>query len=85
LSHACSGEIARGPLGTARSGEAAKTGRMVDSLDQAFAPGTETPEVGGLSSADASVILKECFGLDVVGGDVVEVAPHNQYDADRRP
>jgi Arginase family len=68
-------EIARGPLGAARSREAAKTGRLVDSLDQAFALGKRTPEVGGLSLADALVILKECLGLDVVGVDVVEVAP----------
>jgi agmatinase len=50
----------------------------VDGLDPAFAPGTGTPEVGGLSSADALAILRGCLGLDVVGGDVVEVAP--QYD-----
>jgi guanidinopropionase len=50
----------------------------VDSLDPAFAPGTGTPEVGGLSSADALAIVRGCLGLDVVGGDVVEVAP--QYD-----
>jgi len=50
----------------------------VDSLDPAFAPGTGTPEVGGLSSADALAILRGCMGLDIVGGDVVEVAP--QYD-----
>lgn len=51
----------------------------VDSLDPAFAPGTGTPEVGGLSSADALAIVRGCLGLDIVGGDVVEVAP--QYDA----
>jgi agmatinase len=50
----------------------------VDSLDPAFAPGTGTPEVGGLTSADALAILRGCQGLDIVGGDVVEVAP--QYD-----
>ena len=50
----------------------------VDSLDPAFAPGTGTPEVGGLSSADALAILRGCLGVDVIGGDVVEVAP--QYD-----
>jgi guanidinopropionase len=50
----------------------------VDSLDPAFAPGTGTPEVGGLSSADALAILRGCMGLDIVGGDVVEIAP--QYD-----
>ena len=51
----------------------------VDSLDPAFAPGTGTPEVGGLSSADALAIVRGCLGLNIVGGDVVEVAP--QYDA----
>jgi agmatinase len=50
----------------------------VDSLDPAFASGTGTPEVGGLTSADALAILRGCRGLDVIGGDVVEVAP--QYD-----
>ena len=51
----------------------------VDSLDPAFAPGTGTPEVGGLSSAEALAILRGCLGVDIIGGDVVEVAP--QYDA----
>jgi agmatinase len=50
----------------------------VDSLDPAFAPGTGTPEVGGLSSVQALGILRGLAGLDVIGGDVVEVAP--QYD-----
>ena len=50
----------------------------VDSLDPAFAPGTGTPEVGGLTSLQALTILRGLDGLDVVGGDVVEVAP--QYD-----
>jgi agmatinase len=50
----------------------------VDSLDPAFAPGTGTPEVGGLTSADALALLRGCQGLEIVGGDVVEVAP--QYD-----
>jgi guanidinopropionase len=51
----------------------------VDSLDPAFAPGTGTPEIGGLTSAEALAILRGLAGLDVIGGDVVEVAP--QYDA----
>jgi len=51
----------------------------VDSLDPAFAPGTGTPEVGGLSTREAMELLRGCAGLAVVGGDVVEVAP--QYDA----
>jgi agmatinase len=51
----------------------------VDSLDPAFAPGTGTPEVGGLSTREALELVRGCAGLNVVGGDVVEVAP--QYDA----
>lgn len=51
----------------------------VDGLDPAYAPGTGTPEVGGLSTLDAVRLLRGLIGLDVVGGDVVEVAP--QYDA----
>ena len=44
-----------------------------------FAPGTGTPEVGGLTPREVLGILRGLAGLDVVGGDVVEVAP--QYDA----
>ena len=51
----------------------------VDSLDPAFAPGTGTPEVGGLTMREAMALVRGCAGLDIVGGDVVEVAP--QYDA----
>lgn len=51
----------------------------IDSLDPAFAPGTGTPEVGGLSTREAQAILRGLAGLRFVGGDVVEVAP--QYDA----
>lgn len=51
----------------------------IDSLDPAFAPGTGTPEIGGLSSREAMALLRGAAGLNVIGGDVVEVAP--QYDA----
>ena len=51
----------------------------IDSLDPAFAPGTGTPEVGGLTTREAQAILRGLKGLNFVGGDVVEVAP--QYDA----
>jgi len=51
----------------------------VDSLDPGFAPGTGTPEVGGLTPREVLQLLRGLAGLDVVGGDVVEVAP--QYDA----
>ena len=51
----------------------------IDSLDPAFAPGTGTPEVGGLMPREVLAILRGLAGIDIVGGDVVEVAP--QYDA----
>ncbi len=51
----------------------------VDSLDPAFAPGTGTPEIGGLTSREALELLRGLKGLNFVGGDVVEVAP--QYDS----
>lgn len=51
----------------------------VDSLDPAFAPGTGTPEIGGLSNREAIALISGAAGLDIIGGDVVEVAP--QYDA----
>jgi agmatinase len=51
----------------------------IDSLDPGFAPGTGTPEVGGLAPREVLAILRGAAGLDVIGGDVVEVAP--QYDA----
>jgi guanidinobutyrase len=47
----------------------------IDGLDPAFAPGTGTPEVGGLSTAQALEIIRGCRGLDIVGGDLVEVSP----------
>ena len=50
----------------------------VDSVDPGFAPGTGTPEVGGLTPREVLDLLRGVRGLDVVGGDVVEVAP--QYD-----
>jgi len=51
----------------------------IDSVDPGFAPGTGTPEVGGLLPREVLAILRGLRGLDVVGADVVEVAP--QYDA----
>ena len=51
----------------------------VDGLDPAYTPGTGTPEAGGLSPREAQAILHGLKGLDIIGGDVVEVAP--QYDA----
>ena len=47
----------------------------VDGLDPVYAPGTGTPEVGGLTTIEAQALLRGLRGLDLVGGDVVEVAP----------
>jgi agmatinase len=47
----------------------------IDALDPAFAPGTGTPEIGGLASWQAQGILRRLAGLRFVGMDVVEVAP----------
>lgn len=47
----------------------------IDGLDPAFAPGTGTPVWGGLTSGQASIILRDIAGINLVGGDVVEVSP----------
>ena len=47
----------------------------IDVLDPAFAPGTGTPEIGGLASWQAQAILRRLQGLRFVGMDLVEVAP----------
>jgi guanidinopropionase len=50
----------------------------VDGFDPAYAPGTGTPEAGGLEAREGLVLLRALRGLNVIGADVVEVAP--QYD-----
>ncbi|MBL78391.1 MAG: agmatinase [Acidimicrobiaceae bacterium] len=47
----------------------------IDGLDPAFAPGTGTPEVGGLTMPQALEVIRGCRRLDLVGCDVVEIAP----------
>jgi len=47
----------------------------IDVLDPAFAPGTGTPEIGGLASWQVRAILSRLGGVEFVGMDVVEVAP----------
>jgi guanidinobutyrase / D-arginase len=47
----------------------------VDVLDPAFAPGTGTPEAGGLTSRELLALVRGMDGANVVGGDIVEVAP----------
>ncbi len=51
----------------------------IDSIDPGFAPGTGTPEVGGLTPREVLAILRGMRGCHIVGADVMEVAP--QYDA----
>ncbi|MFQ3184506.1 MAG: agmatinase [Alteromonas macleodii] len=50
----------------------------IDALDPAFAPGTGTPVWGGLSSWQAAAMLRDLAGINMVGGDIVEVSP--SYD-----
>lgn len=47
----------------------------IDAVDPSFAPGTGTPEVGGLTSHEAQQLVRGLAGLPLVGGDIVEVAP----------
>ncbi len=47
----------------------------IDVLDPAHAPGTGTPEAGGLTSRELLALLRGLDGLVLAGGDVVEVAP----------
>jgi agmatinase len=53
----------------------------IDALDPAFAPATGTPVVGGLTTAQLRGILHRLAGLDIVGADLVEVAPHYEGPA----
>ena len=47
----------------------------IDSLDPAFAPGTGTPEIGGLTTPQAMELIRGLRGLNIVGADLVEVSP----------
>ncbi len=47
----------------------------IDCLDPAFAPGTGTPVWGGFASWQAAAMLRDLAGINIVGGDVVEVSP----------
>ena len=47
----------------------------IDVLDPAFAPGTGTPEAGGMTSRELLAVLRAFGGLNLVGADVVEVSP----------
>jgi guanidinopropionase len=47
----------------------------VDGLDPVYAPGTGTPEIGGITTLEAQQLLRGLRGLNLIGGDVVEVSP----------
>ena len=47
----------------------------VDGLDPVYAPGTGTPEIGGLTTLEAQQLIRGLRGLNLVGGDVVEISP----------
>lgn len=47
----------------------------IDALDPAFAPGTGTPEIGGITTREAQRMIRALDGLDLVGADLVEVSP----------
>ena len=47
----------------------------VDALDPVYAPGTGTPEIGGITTYDALKMIRGLRGLNLIGGDVVEVSP----------
>lgn len=47
----------------------------VDGLDPVYTPGTGTPEIGGITTREPQQLLRGLLGLNLVGGDVVEVAP----------
>ncbi|RKF15075.1 agmatinase [Roseovarius spongiae] len=47
----------------------------IDALDPGFAPGTGTPVWGGLSSGQAAIMLRDLAGINIKGGDIVEVSP----------
>jgi len=47
----------------------------IDGIDPAFAPGTGTPEIGGLTTIQGMEIVRGCQGLNLIGGDLMEVSP----------
>ena len=47
----------------------------IDSLDPSQAPGTGTPEAGGITALEAQRLLRALRGIDFIGGDLVEIAP----------
>jgi agmatinase len=77
--HAAGPEAVAARIAAVVGSEAAYLSFDIDALDPAFAPGTGTPEIGGLASWQAQAILRRLGGVRFVGMDVVEVAP--AYDS----
>jgi agmatinase len=73
--HEAGPEGVAGRIRAVIGGAAAYLSFDIDALDPAFAPGTGTPEIGGLASWQAQAILRRLGGIAFVGADVVEVAP----------
>ena len=60
----------------------------IDALDPSIAPGTGTPEIGGITTREAQAMVRALAGLDIIGADLVEVSPpldpSGRHGADRR-
>lgn len=52
----------------------------IDAIDPGFCPGTGTPEIGGLTTIQAIEVVRGCAGLNLVGCDLVEVAPPYDFE-----
>ena len=63
------------PTALERTGNFSQSLTVGGALIPVYAPGTGTPEIGGYSTAEAQQMIRGLAGLDLVGGDVVEVAP----------
>ena len=66
-------ELTTHDLGRCENPQLGKAGR--GGLDPAYAPGTGTPEIGGYTPHEAQRMLRGLRGLNLIGGDVVEVSP----------
>lgn len=52
----------------------------IDAIDPGFCPGTGTPEIGGLTTIQALEVVRGCHGLNLIGCDLVEVAPPYDFE-----
>ena len=56
----------------------------IDCIDPSMAPGTGTPELGGFTTREAQAMLRHLNGVNIIGADVVEVAPPSTSATSRR-